>query len=146
MKIRLIMLALLFVAVPGYAAVTILDRDGIQQVLLSPSGAYTAILNRAGDVAGAREVLTSAQWDAMQAEDRRRAARLSLALANVAEDPMRAAEHASEALAAAARRRRTGAAGLQLLAPRVDAPLRLAPAPIAPHGPYGRGFSPLTPF
>ncbi len=60
-----------------------------------------AILSRAGDVSGAREVLTAAQWDAMQADDRRRAARLSLALANVAEDPMRAAEYASEALTAA---------------------------------------------
>jgi len=50
MKNRLIILWLVFLALPGYAGQTSLGREGIQSVLLSPGGEHIAILNRVGDV------------------------------------------------------------------------------------------------
>lgn len=50
MKIKLVLLSLLFFTLPGYAAKTILARDGVQSALLSPDGQHIALLNRVGDV------------------------------------------------------------------------------------------------
>ena len=50
MKKKLIMLWLLFLALPGYAGQSVLGHDGVQLALLSPGGEHITLLNRAGDV------------------------------------------------------------------------------------------------